>query len=254
MPIPDPPARDAYALRLVSNRVLYDGSVLVGATPAFGALVRSAVLLVHPSDRDRIGVHDGERVRVTSASGSFELPVQGPTVTPQGCGSSVEPPDGPAGALVDAPTPVTDLRVETHPMSLIATLAADPLFRDEIDLTVVLIVIVKTIVVFAILLVSVMFYIWFMRKVIADMQNRIGPQKAGPFGHSPDPGRRHQAVLQGAVVPDTADRPIFQLAPYLSIIPAFLAFAIVPIGGEVSIGGHRTYLQLADPASASCCC
>ena len=45
-----------------------------------------------------------------------------------------------------------------------------------------LIVIGKTIVVFALLLVGVMFYIWFMRKVIADMQNRIGPQRAGPFG------------------------------------------------------------------------
>jgi len=39
---------------------------------------------------------------------------------------------------------------------------------------------------------------------------------------------------------------VFRLAPYLSIMPAFLMFCIVPIGGTVSILGHRTYLQVAD--------
>jgi NADH-quinone oxidoreductase subunit H len=47
-------------------------------------------------------------------------------------------------------------------------------------------------------------------------------------------------------IPTTADRPVFRLAPYLSIMPAFLMFCIVPIGGTVSILGHRTFLQVAD--------
>jgi NADH-quinone oxidoreductase subunit H len=126
-------------------------------------------------------------------------------------------------------------------------IAADPLLEGDIDATVVLIVIVKAIVIFALLLVGVMFYVWFMRKVIADMQNRIGPQYAGPFG-------LFQALADGIKLffkehsfPTTADRPVYLLAPYLSIIPAFLAFAIVPIGGTVSIAGHTTELQLADP-------
>ncbi|MFI5372798.1 MAG: NADH-quinone oxidoreductase subunit H, partial [Candidatus Eisenbacteria bacterium] len=58
----------------------------------------------------------------------------------------------------------------------------DPLLSGDLDLTVVLIVIGKTIAVFALLLVSVLMYIWFLRKVIAGMQNRIGPDRAGPFG------------------------------------------------------------------------
>ena len=133
-------------------------------------------------------------------------------------------------------------------------LAADPLFDGCIDLTVVLIVIVKTIVVFVILLVAVMFYVWFMRKVIADMQNRIGPQRAGPFGVAPDPRRRHQAVLQGAVDRRrSADRPVFRLAPYLAIIPAFLAFAIVPIGGLVIDRRPRDVPAARRPAASACC-
>jgi len=130
---------------------------------------------------------------------------------------------------------------------MIPTFAADPLFSDGIDTTVVLIVIVKTIVVFAILLVAVMFYVWFMRKVIADMQNRIGPQRAGPFGAFQTLADGIKLFFKEQSSPTSADPPVFRLAPYLAIIPAFLAFAIVPIGGLVTVAGHETYLQLADP-------
>jgi len=127
-----------------------------------------------------------------------------------------------------------------------AFLAADPLFADGVDLTVVLIVIGKTIVTFALLLVAVLFFIWFLRKVIADMQNRIGPQKAGPFGVFQTVADGIKLFFKEQSVPTNAEGRIFRLAPYLSILPAFLAFSIVPIGGTVSIAGHRTYLQLAE--------
>jgi NADH-quinone oxidoreductase subunit H len=125
--------------------------------------------------------------------------------------------------------------------------AADPLFADGVDLEVVLIVIGKTIVTFALLMVLVLFYVWFMRKVIADMQNRIGPANAGPFGVLQTLADGIKLFFKEQSVPDTADPLVFRLAPYVSAIPAFLAFSIVPIGGEVTIFGHRTYLQLADP-------
>jgi len=126
-------------------------------------------------------------------------------------------------------------------------LAADPLLDGDIDATVVLIVIAKTIVIFVLLLVAVMFYIWFMRKVIADMQNRVGPARAGPFGILQTLADGIKLFFKEQSTPSSADRPVYLLAPYLSIIPAFLAFAIVPIGGTVSIAGHVTELQLADP-------
>ena len=124
--------------------------------------------------------------------------------------------------------------------------AGDPLLNGPIDLTVVLIVIGKTIAIFAFLLVAVMFYVWFMRKVIADMQNRVGPDTAGPWGLLQTLADGIKLFFKEQSVPDTADRRVFFLAPYISLMTAFLAFAIVPIGGKVSIAGHWTYIQLAD--------
>ena len=122
----------------------------------------------------------------------------------------------------------------------------DPLFADGIDLTVVLIVIGKTIVTFALLLIAVLFFIWFLRKVIADMQNRIGPERAGPFGILQTLADGIKLFFKEQSIPTNADKPVFRIAPYLSILPAFLAYSIVPIGGQVSIAGHETYLQLAE--------
>jgi NADH-quinone oxidoreductase subunit H len=130
---------------------------------------------------------------------------------------------------------------------VIPFVAADPLLEGPLDTTVILIFVVKAILVFVLLLLSVLFYIWFMRKVIADMQNRIGPNRAGPFGILQTLADGIKLFFKEQSEPTTADRPIYLLAPYLSIVPAFLAFAIVPIGGVVSIAGHTTELQLADP-------
>ena len=132
-------------------------------------------------------------------------------------------------------------------VSVGALLAADPLFNSGIDFTVVLIILVKVVAVFAFLLISVMLYIWFMRKVIADMQNRLGPMRAGPHGVLQTLADGIKLFFKEQSVPNTADRPVFRLAPYLSLVPAFLAFSIVPIGGVVTIGSHVTELQLADP-------
>ena len=108
------PGRDAYALRLVSSRVLYDGGVMTSATPSFGPLVRPAELHVHPQDRDRIGVDDGGSVRVTSARGQLDLPVRADTAIALGTAVLAwNLPGQSAGALVDATSFVTDLRVES---------------------------------------------------------------------------------------------------------------------------------------------
>jgi len=126
-------------------------------------------------------------------------------------------------------------------------MGSDPLFSHGITLAVFLIVIVKVIVAFAVLLVSVLLMIWFERKLISDMQNRIGPNRAGPFGILQTLADGTKLFFKEDLIPDSADRTVFKLAPFLSVVPAFLVFSIVPIGGMVHIFGHTTELQVADP-------
>ena len=85
--------------------------------------------------------------------------------------------------------------------------------------TVVLIVLLKTVIVFAFLLVATMLMIWFERKIIGDMQNRIGPNRAGPFGLLQTLADGIKVFFKEDLIPDRADRLVFKLAPYLSLRP-----------------------------------
>src|SRR5882762_7936182 len=131
-------------------------------------------------------------------------------------------------------------------MSSGSMIAVDPLFAGHVSWSVLAVVLIKVVTAFVVLLVAVMLYIWGMRKVIADMQNRIGPNRAGPYGVLQTLADGIKLFFKEQSIPDTADRPVFKLAPYLSILPAFLMFCVIPIGGRVSILGHRTYLQVAE--------
>lgn len=123
----------------------------------------------------------------------------------------------------------------------------DPLFSHGVDLGVFVIVLVKVVVAFGFLLVSVMLMIWFERKVISDMQNRIGPNRAGKFGVLQTLADGIKLFFKEDLLPDRADRVVFRLAPLLSAVPAFLIFSIVPFGGVVTIAHHVVELQVADP-------
>jgi NADH-quinone oxidoreductase subunit H len=127
-----------------------------------------------------------------------------------------------------------------------AQFTPDPLFASGLSWSVFAVVLIKVVIAFVILLVSVMLYIWGMRKVIADMQNRIGPNRAGPYGVLQTLADGIKLFFKEQSIPSSADRGVFRLAPYLSIMPAFLMFCVIPIGGTVSILGHTTFLQVAN--------
>ena len=138
--------------------------------------------------------------------------------------------------------------------SLLVGQTGDPLLFS-VDAVAVGIVILKVLVIFALLLVATMFMVWFERKLISDMQNRIGPNLAGPFGILQTLADGIKFFFKEDVIPDKSQRKVFILAPYLAFVPAFLLFAVVPFGGDfnggndgmVTIFGRDTYLQLADP-------
>jgi len=135
--------------------------------------------------------------------------------------------------------------------------ALDPLLAGHFGWQVVLIVAIKVVIAFVALLVSVMAMIWFERKVHADMTNRIGPNLAGPFGIFQTLADGIKFFFKEDLIPEKADRFVFKLAPYLSLIPAFLTFVVIPLGGRFDGGRHGTIrlpgfhkvtlLQVADP-------
>ncbi len=130
--------------------------------------------------------------------------------------------------------------------TVMAVAAQKHLFENGDLLVSSIVVIIKVVVAFVLLLVSVMLYIWGMRKWIADMQNRIGPAKAGPFGILQTLADGIKLFFKEQTMPSSAHPGVFRLAPYLSIMPAFLMFCVVPIGGQVSILGRQTTLQVVD--------
>lgn len=123
----------------------------------------------------------------------------------------------------------------------------DPLFNHGVTLAVAIIVVVKAVLVFVVVLVSVLFMVWYERKVISYMQNRVGPNRAGPYGLLQSLADGTKLFFKEALLPAKADKRVYRLAPLLAVVPAFLVFSIVPIGGTIDIAHHTTRLQLADP-------
>ena len=104
----------------------------------------------------------------------------------------------------------------------------------------------KAAAIFVFLVLMVLATMWMERRVVARMQQRIGPNRVGPGGSLQGLADGIKLGLKEDIVPLAADRVVFVLAPLLSTVPAFLAFAVIPIGPEVTIFGERTLLQLAD--------
>ncbi len=141
-------------------------------------------------------------------------------------------------ALSDAPVLIA-ARGSSTPVSNVPTLASfghDPWW----------IVCLKVLVIFLFLLLGTLIAIWAERRVLGRMQNRPGPNRAGPFGLLQTLMDGIKLALMEDIVPRGVDRVLFWLAPAVSVIPAFVSFAVIPWGPIVSIFGHRTPLQLTD--------
>jgi NADH-quinone oxidoreductase subunit G len=110
----DPPARDAYALRLVASRALYDGGRTVRSTPVLARLRSEATLHMNPVDASRVGVEATGEVKITSARGTQVVAAVADGRVPAGVARYDFSADG-AGpaALIDITAPVTDLRIES---------------------------------------------------------------------------------------------------------------------------------------------
>ncbi len=104
----------------------------------------------------------------------------------------------------------------------------------------------KVVVTFFGVLILVVFLIWFERKVIADFQTRSGPLRAGPRGILITLADGIKLFFKEGITPTNADRWVYLLAPSLAMIPAFLAFAVIPYGGSVTLFDRTVDFQVAD--------
>ncbi len=132
------------------------------------------------------------------------------------------------------------------PSTIVDVLAADDLSafgRDPWWL-----ILIKTFVIFLILVLLTLFNIWWERRVVARMQHRIGPNVHGPFGLLQSLADGVKLALKEDILPKAADKFVYFLAPVLAVIPAFVTFSVIPFGPEAGLPftDRTTPLQLTD--------
>jgi anaerobic selenocysteine-containing dehydrogenase len=112
MPTAAAPAVDAYSLRLVATRKLYDGGTATQQSPSLAGLVVGPAVRLHPHDFDRVGVEAGTEVTVSSSAGRVSLPAHPDPGVPRGSAVVyVNQPGAAVNALIDATALVNDVRV-----------------------------------------------------------------------------------------------------------------------------------------------
>ena len=107
-------------------------------------------------------------------------------------------------------------------------------------------VLLKALAIFVMLVLLTLFTIWWERRVVSRMQNRIGPNRVGPFGLLQSLMDGFKLALKEEIIPKAAHLGVYWIAPVISATAAFLAFAVIPFGPTVSIFGVETPLQLTD--------
>jgi len=107
-------------------------------------------------------------------------------------------------------------------------------------------ILVKALLVFAGCVVLTLLAVWGERRLVGRMQQRPGPNRVGPFGLIQALADGVKLALKEDIIPTAADKIVFVIAPIISATTAFMAFAVIPITGEVNLFGKQTALQLTD--------
>jgi NADH-quinone oxidoreductase subunit H len=105
---------------------------------------------------------------------------------------------------------------------------------------------VKIHVVLGFVLLGVPLIVWMERKVLGHMQDRIGPQRVGPFGLLQTIADGIKLFFKEDVVPAQADKVIFFLAPAISVVTALAAATVIPFGDKVHLFGRDIQLHITD--------
>jgi NADH-quinone oxidoreductase subunit H len=108
------------------------------------------------------------------------------------------------------------------------------------------IVVAKVLVAFVLLFIAVLLAVWFERKIVADMQNRHGPSRAGPWGILQTLADGLKLLFKEPVIPRKVEAGLYLAAPIAAVLPALLIFLVIPVGAPITIGERTISLQVTD--------
>src|SRR6186713_1872422 len=97
------------------------------------------------------------------------------------------------------------------------------------------VVTLKAVLIFVFCVVTTLLMIWAERRVVGRMQSRPGPNRTGPFGLLQSLADGVKLALKEDILPRAADKAVFVLAPIISAVTCFLAFAVIPFGPTARI-------------------
>ena len=104
----------------------------------------------------------------------------------------------------------------------------------------------KILVAFTVTMLIVAYATWVERKVIGRMQTRMGPTMTGPKGLLQPIADGLKLFFKEDIIPAQASKVAFMLAPMMLLIPALISVAVIPFGGDLTIGNHIIPLQITD--------
>ncbi|MCS6916575.1 MAG: NADH-quinone oxidoreductase subunit NuoH [Chitinophagales bacterium] len=107
--------------------------------------------------------------------------------------------------------------------------------------------VILMLVIFALTMLVALYSTFAERKVAAFLQDRLGPNRAGPGGILQPLADGIKMIMKEELIPVMSNRFLFVLGPGIAMICALMAGVVIPWGPDVQIGGQTYYLQLADP-------
>jgi len=106
---------------------------------------------------------------------------------------------------------------------------------NSIDSKFIIEALIKIVIVFVIGLLSPLSMNWIERRMLALIQNRLGPNRVGPFGLFQSIADGIKFLFKEDIVPLAANRWLYTLAPVVAVIPAFMVGIVYPFGKEINL-------------------
>jgi NADH-quinone oxidoreductase subunit H len=103
----------------------------------------------------------------------------------------------------------------------------------------------KVITVFVFLILTVAYATYAERKIIGHIQIRLGPMRTGWHGLLQPIADGIKLFFKEEIAPLQVSKFVFFLAPFMALVPAYAAFAVIPFGDTIEIAGYRIPLQIA---------